>query len=96
MFGPVDGPGPNFTEVLRRVGVEPFAPVTAAGPPPFEIRHGTTIVALRYEGGVIMCGDRRATAGSSNGSSLPSRVALYRSQSKWSSCPSSTRDSSPS
>jgi proteasome beta subunit len=65
MFGPVDGPGPNFTEVLRRVGMEPFAPVAAAGPPPFEIRHGTTIVALRYEGGVVMAGDRRATAGSS-------------------------------
>jgi proteasome beta subunit len=65
MFGPVDGPGPNFTEVLRRGGMEPFAPVTAAGAPPFQIRHGTTIVALRYEGGVVMSGDRRATAGSS-------------------------------
>jgi proteasome beta subunit len=65
MFGPADGPGPNFTEVLRRVGLDPFAPVTAAGTAPFEIRHGTTIVALRYEGGVVMAGDRRATAGSS-------------------------------
>jgi proteasome beta subunit len=65
MFAPADGPGPNFTEVLRRVGLDPFAPVTAAGTPPFEIRHGTTIVALRYEGGVVMAGDRRATAGSS-------------------------------
>jgi proteasome beta subunit len=45
--------------------MEPFAPVTAAGAPPFQIRHGTTIVALRYEGGVVMSGDRRATAGSS-------------------------------
>jgi proteasome beta subunit len=45
--------------------MEPFAPVTATGTPPFEIRHGTTIVALRYEGGVVMSGDRRATAGSS-------------------------------
>ena len=33
--------------------------------PPFEIRHGTTIVALRYVDGVVMAGDRRATAGSS-------------------------------
>jgi proteasome beta subunit len=65
MFGPEDGPGPNFTEVLRRVGLDPFAPVTTTGSPSFEIRHGTTIVALRYEGGVVMAGDRRATAGSS-------------------------------
>jgi proteasome beta subunit len=28
-----------------------------------EIRHGTTIVALRYSHGVIMAGDRRATTG---------------------------------
>ena len=32
---------------------------------PFEIRHGTTIAAIRYADGVIMVGDRRATAGSS-------------------------------
>jgi len=35
------------------------------GPVPFDIRHGTTIVAIRYADGVIMAGDRRATAGSS-------------------------------
>jgi proteasome beta subunit len=28
-----------------------------------EIRHGTTIAALRYDGGVVMAGDRRATEG---------------------------------
>jgi proteasome beta subunit len=65
MFGPVEGPGPSFTEVLRRVGLDPFAPVTATGDVPFEIRHGTTIVALRYQAGVVMAGDRRATAGPS-------------------------------
>jgi proteasome beta subunit len=66
MFRPQDGPGPNFTEVLRRVGVDPFAVVTVpSGPAPFEIRHGTTIAAIRYAEGVVMTGDRRATAGSS-------------------------------
>lgn len=29
----------------------------------FRPRHGTTIVALRYSGGVVMAGDRRATTG---------------------------------
>lgn len=68
MFDPTDAPGPSFTDVLRRVGLDPFAAVNqadAAAPVPFEIRHGTTIVALRYADGVIMAGDRRATAGSS-------------------------------
>ena len=66
MFDPTEAPGPSFTDVLRRVGLDPFAPVQqAAGGAPFEIRHGTTIVALRYADGVVMAGDRRATAGSS-------------------------------
>jgi proteasome beta subunit len=31
----------------------------------FDIRHGTTIAAIRFGEGVVMAGDRRATAGSS-------------------------------
>jgi proteasome beta subunit len=31
---------------------------------PFDVAHGTTIVAIRYVDGVVMAGDRRATAGS--------------------------------
>lgn len=65
MFSPTDAPGPSFTDLLRRVGQDPFAKVDAAGPTPFELRHGTTIVAIRYADGVLMAGDRRATAGSS-------------------------------
>ncbi|HET6914711.1 MAG TPA: proteasome subunit beta [Acidimicrobiales bacterium] len=65
MFSPTDAPGPSFTDLLRRVGQDPFAKVDAAGPTPFELRHGTTIVAIRYAEGVLMAGDRRATAGSS-------------------------------
>ncbi len=65
IFGPTDDPGPSFTEVLRKVGLDPFAPVAHEGNLPFEIRHGTTIAALRYRDGVVMAGDRRATAGSS-------------------------------
>jgi proteasome beta subunit len=76
-------PGPNFHEVLRRLGLGPFSaggpgPQVAAPHPPgagrlppgrgdgagFQVTHGTTICAVRYGDGVIMAGDRRATAGS--------------------------------
>ena len=60
-------PGPSFSELLRRVdptqlpqvGMEPPGHGTA----PFPITHGTTVVAIRYADGVVMAGDRRATAG---------------------------------
>lgn len=65
MFKPEDGPGPSFTELLRKVGMDPFSTVNSDGPSTFEVRHGTTIVAIRYIDGVVMAGDRRATAGSS-------------------------------
>ena len=65
MFKPEDGPGPNFTELLRKVGIDPFSTVTSDRSATFDIRHGTTIVAIRYIDGVVMAGDRRATAGSS-------------------------------
>jgi proteasome beta subunit len=65
MFSPADDPGPNFVELLRMSG----APVDLAGSQPGpalpDVRHGTTIVALRYAEGVVMAGDRRATEGSS-------------------------------
>ena len=74
MFRPEDGPGPDLTAVLSRCGLDPFAPVAGGfatsatsgpGQLPFVDRHGTTIVAVRYRDGVVMAGDRRATAGSS-------------------------------
>jgi proteasome beta subunit len=67
LFRPEDAPGPSFTDVLRRIGIDPFAPVatTTGAMAPFEVRHGTTIAAIRYADGVLMAGDRRATAGSS-------------------------------
>jgi proteasome beta subunit len=66
MFPPDRSPGPSFTGLLRATGHDPFAAVERAdGPVPFDIRHGTTIVAIRFADGVIMSGDRRATAGSS-------------------------------
>jgi proteasome beta subunit len=62
LFAPADDPGPSFADLWRRVRPEPvLGPVTQ----PLEIRHGTTIVALRFADGVVMAGDRRATEGPS-------------------------------
>jgi len=61
IFSASDDPGPSFAELLRRV-----RPTDALPPPsgtPLEITHGTTVVAIRYADGVLLAGDRRATAG---------------------------------
>ena len=64
---PVKPTGTDFVALLRSIGHDPFA---SAGPPPAERRgaerevvHATTICALRFLDGVVMAGDRRATAG---------------------------------
>jgi proteasome beta subunit len=62
LFIPGDDPGPSFTELLRRTGRQPEVPQLSASER-FEITHGTTVVAIRYADGVVMAGDRRATAG---------------------------------
>ena len=63
MFPPNEDPGPSFSALIRRLeGPRPVLPATATEAP-FTPTHGTTIVALRYAEGVIMAGDRRATAG---------------------------------
>jgi proteasome beta subunit len=83
MFPPGQDPGPNFHELLRRLGLVPFSmsepgagvsvtPLPGLPNPAtyrsdgaaFQVAHGTTICAVRYGDGVIMAGDRRATAGS--------------------------------
>ena len=38
-------------------------PAGAGAVVPFDVVHGTTVVAIRYAAGVVMAGDRRATAG---------------------------------
>jgi len=62
MFSSTDDPGPNFAELLRRVGLEPPTPATTLDGV-LTITHGTTVVAVRYADGVVMAGDRRATSG---------------------------------
>jgi proteasome beta subunit len=65
-FGPGFDPGPSFVELLRRVGPSEGAAAahgTSGQPAPVELMHGTTVVAIRYADGVVLAGDRRATAG---------------------------------
>lgn len=63
--------GSSFTELLAtaRPHASPFAPQPAAGAPPMaadvrlSIPHGTTVLGLKFAGGVVMAGDRLATEG---------------------------------
>jgi proteasome beta subunit len=59
VFASNEDPGPNFTDLLRRTSAGALPDLSGELSSP----HGTTIVALRYAGGVIMAGDRRATEG---------------------------------
>jgi proteasome beta subunit len=64
-FAPGSDPGSSFVNLLRRVAPHDVPGAGDHGPPsvPFEITHGTTVLAIRYADGVVMAGDRRATAG---------------------------------
>jgi proteasome beta subunit len=62
MFTPGDDPGSSFPDLLRRLGAAP--PVTGGDAGALAaVPHATTCVAMRYADGVVMAGDRRATAG---------------------------------
>lgn len=64
-FAPGDDPGANFPDLLKRIGLDPT--ITPSGRADvgatLGIPHATTCVALRYDGGVVIAGDRRATSG---------------------------------
>jgi proteasome beta subunit len=77
LFPPDRDPGPDFAGLLRVTagrGEAPARPLDSGagvggvggvggGGSPLQVAHGTTVVALRHADGVIMAGDRRATAG---------------------------------
>ena len=64
LFPPERDPGPDFVGLLRMTSGQPEAPARTLDPlTPVQAPHGTTVVALRYLDGVVMAGDRRATAG---------------------------------
>jgi proteasome beta subunit len=55
-------PGASFTDFLEAVGAGPALTIPENATVP-AVPEGTTVLALRYEGGVVMAGDRRATEG---------------------------------
>lgn len=62
---PFDPATSSFTSLLRQTAPELFGSVGGSLHAPVVPEHveGTTIVALTYGGGVVIAGDRRATAG---------------------------------
>jgi proteasome beta subunit len=63
---PFEGPklfSPSFVDALRAYAPELLELKAAAGGTVPEVPHGTTVAAVRFEGGVVMGGDRRATEG---------------------------------
>ncbi len=63
IFSPHDDPGPSFHGLLQKLGAEPRFDTAELAAASDGVTHSTTVLAVRYEGGVIMAGDRRATAG---------------------------------
>ena len=55
-------PGASFTDLLDSLGARPSW-TTQPGEKPPSSPEGTTVLALRYNNGVVMAGDRRATEG---------------------------------
>jgi proteasome beta subunit len=58
------GVSPSFIEALAEHGPEPLRHQPAPQPAgAMSLPHGTTIIGLKFDGGVVMAGDRRATEG---------------------------------
>jgi proteasome beta subunit len=64
------GANPSFADLLRASTPEPGGAIAGAAStatPSFatraEVQHGTTVLAIKFDGGVVMAGDRRAVEG---------------------------------
>ena len=62
---PLDTPVPSssFLDLLEAVGAAPRWEIPADAAHNLSVPEGTTVLALRYQGGVIIAGDRQATEG---------------------------------
>jgi proteasome beta subunit len=56
------GANPSFVDLLRASRPEAL-PSLQPAPTELSLSHGTTVLGLKYADGVVMAGDRRATAG---------------------------------
>jgi proteasome beta subunit len=57
------GASPSFVELLRRERPSSLPVVSDQQTTALSLPHGTTVLGLKYADGMIMAGDRRATAG---------------------------------
>jgi proteasome beta subunit len=62
LSGPSFGADPSFVELLRRSRPEAIPPGAQLSGT-VEVPQGTTVLGLRFAEGIVMAGDRRATAG---------------------------------
>jgi proteasome beta subunit len=62
LSGPSFGADPSFVELLRRQRPEAL-PSSLQMSGAVEVTRGTTVLGLRFADGIVMAGDRRATAG---------------------------------
>ena len=63
LSGTASGGLSSFTDHLRRAAPELLPAGIGSADAVGQLPHGTTIVALKYPGGVVLAGDRRATQG---------------------------------
>jgi proteasome beta subunit len=60
--GTAFGASPSFVELIHKERPEAL-PAVLTDAAPFPVPHGTTVLGLKFADGVVMAGDRRATAG---------------------------------
>jgi proteasome beta subunit len=63
LFVSATDPGPSFAELLRRTAPHQLPGANVEHRITDDVPHGTTVIAIRSANGVVMAGDRRATAG---------------------------------